>query len=83
MMQPLYDIKGKNADTTVGNLVFKDYDGFYTVDYFSKLLYFKPELRLKDKVVQYVTKILDTTTDSSLREKYNYFIDTLARISNS
>ena len=47
-----------------------------TVDYFSRLINYKKELGVQDKVVNYVNDILNTTTDSSIREKYNYFINT-------
>lgn len=64
------------GETAVSAMVFRDFDGFYTVDYFSRLINYKKELGVQDKVVNYVNDILNTTTDSSIREKYNYFINT-------
>lgn len=67
----------QNGKTTIDHIVFKDFDGFYTVDYFSRLIYFRKDLKVMDRVLKFVNEILDTTTDPSLREKYNYFLGTL------
>lgn len=80
ILHPLRTHETRNGETTVERLVFKDFDGFYTVDYFSRLKYYRKQLGACDRVVRYVNNILGTTTDSSLREKYNYFIGKLASI---
>lgn len=79
ILLPLRTDNSQNGQTTLEHIVFKDFDGFYTVDYFSRLINYKKDLKVMDKVLQYVNSILDSTTDPSIREKYNYFLGTLMR----
>ena len=74
----------KNPDSkffisNLKDLVFRDFDNFYTVNYFDSLESFSPNGGLKDKITDYINKVLDTTIDSSLRDKYNYVLDNILR----
>lgn len=77
ILQPLRTPDSQNGKTTIEHIVFKDFDGFYTVDYFNRLINYKKNLKVMDRVLKHVNAILDSTTDPSLREKYNYFLGTL------
>ena len=77
ILQPLRTADSQNGKTTIEHIVFKDFDGFYTVDYFNRLINYKKNLNVMDRVLKHVNAILDSTTDPSLREKYNYFLGTL------
>lgn len=79
ILQPLRIADSQNGKTTIEHIVFRDFDGFYTVDYFNRLIHYKKALKVMDKVLKYVNSILDSTTDPSLREKYNYFLQTLRK----
>lgn len=55
--------------------VFEDFDRFYTIEYYSAIKASTDPL-LKERIFNYVYDILSTTTDNSLREKFNYFLNT-------
>ena len=60
-------------------LVFRDFDGYYVADYFSRVLNYKKEIGLYEKIMTFSNNIIETITDVSLREKYNYVILNLLR----
>lgn len=58
-------------DSILKAVAFKDFDAFYAVNYYSLILFASKETY--DNIVRTVNHVLDTTTDSSIREKYLYF----------
>lgn len=56
------------------NLVFKDYDGFYSLDYCFFFYWdaHKEHENKIERVCNYVQAVLDTTTDNSIRNKFLY-----------
>lgn len=62
-------------------LIFKDYDEFYVVNYFSRLSNCEKEAGLREHVLKYINNILGSTIDSSLREKYVYVKNNILKYS--
>lgn len=65
-------MENENIDDllVVQSIVFRDDDAFFAVDYFNMLLGGNRSIR--EKIEYTVKHVLDTTTDSSIREKYLY-----------
>lgn len=77
ILMPFRTPESQFGKTTIDRFLFRDFDGFYVVDYFSRINFFRPELNLKDRLLRYSESILDTETETSVREKYLYIIDNI------
>ena len=62
------------GETTIDRFLFRDSDGFYVIDYFAFINFFHQERHLKERLLNYAESILNSETDSSIREKYLYLI---------
>ena len=62
------DLEKEHILTTA---VFKDFDAFYAVNYFGLISTAVEEIY--QNIEHTIDYVLDTTTDSSIREKYIYF----------
>ena len=56
----------------IKNFVFTDYDRYGVINYFSMLSGNQDDKNLLEKFSNHVFSVLNTTTDSSIREKYLY-----------
>lgn len=77
ILLPLRTVETQYGETSIDHLLFKDYDAFYVVDYFSRINFYRPELNLKARLLRYAESVLDSETDLSVREKYLYIINNI------
>lgn len=52
--------------------IFYDHDEFYTIDYFEEFEGFDTTGKYCSYLLEYIDKVLATTPDNSIREKYLY-----------
>lgn len=74
ILLPLRTPESRNGKNTVERLAFRDTDGFWVIDYFTRINFYKPQLNLRDRLISYAEKIIDTEIDTSIREKYLYVL---------
>lgn len=67
-------------DSILKAVTFKDFDALYAVNYYSLISSANKETY--DNIVRTVNHVLDTSIDSSIREKYLYFERNLREIVN-
>lgn len=56
----------------LNNIIFRDDDAFYTLDYFKLFHKFPPRKKTIKRVNTTISNWLDTTTNESIRQKYLY-----------
>lgn len=65
------DCSNPTKERIVNTFAFKDFDAFYALNYFNLIA--SVGGKLYENIALRVNNVLDTTTDSSIREKYLYF----------
>ena len=73
------DPSSKNFIRNLEDIAFRDFDGFYTLNYFRDLVCNRSNGVLIKKVKRYINSTLDVTIDNSLREKYNYVLNNILK----
>lgn len=83
ILLPLRMPETQYGKTSVDRFLFRDTDGFYVVDYFTRINFYRRELLLKDRLLAYANSIIDTEIDMSIREKYLYLIHNINAAASS
>lgn len=68
-----------NMERFIHQCTFADFDAFYVIDYWEALSGFDTDNVYCPRLFSHINHILDTTTDTSIREKYLYMRKNLLR----